>query len=94
MAEKKIPMRRCIGCMTSYPKNTLIRIAYDGQQLTVDTTGRARGRGVYLCRNEECINTAIKRRALNRNFKTNFGKEETDAVFEQVLGMIKEVVNG
>ena len=44
MAEKKIPMRRCIGCMTSYPKNTLIRIAYDGQQLTVDTTGRARGR--------------------------------------------------
>ena len=94
MVEKKIPMRRCIGCMTSYPKNTLIRIAYDGDRLTVDTAGKAKGRGVYLCRNENCINTAIKRKALNRGFKTNFTEAETGPVFEQVLEMIKEVVHG
>ena len=94
MAVKKIPMRRCIGCMTSYPKSDLIRIAYDGTALTVDRTGRANGRGVYLCRREECINTAIKKRALNRSFKKNFSTDETNAAFEEVLGMIREVVDG
>ena len=55
MVQKKIPMRRCAGCMESHPQKDMIRIAWDGESLKVDQTGRARGRGVYFCRNAECI---------------------------------------
>ena len=48
MKERKIPMRRCIGCGTSKEKNSLIRIVcYEGN-VSLDTTGRAKGRGAYL----------------------------------------------
>ena len=43
---KKTPMRRCVGCMTSKPKNELTRIAcYEGE-VHVDPSGKAKGRGV------------------------------------------------
>ena len=50
MKTKKIPMRRCAGCMESKPKQEMTRIAFYEGKLTVDLTGRALGRGVYLCR--------------------------------------------
>ena len=43
---KTVPMRRCVGCMESKPKNELIRIAGYENEVTLDLTGRAKGRGV------------------------------------------------
>ncbi len=81
----KVPMRRCIGCMESKPKAELIRIAcYEGE-LTVDRTGRAKGRGVYLCKGSpECAAQARKKKALQRNFKQNFPDAEIDRIFEEI----------
>lgn len=62
MKNKKQPMRRCIGCMESKDKNQLIRIAWYEGRLTVDPTGRAKGRGVYLCKNSSCREKALKKR--------------------------------
>ena len=46
MKNKKIPMRRCVGCMESKPKNSMIRIAcYEGE-ISIDPAGKAKGRGV------------------------------------------------
>lgn len=78
------PMRRCIGCMESKPKKELIRIAYYDGKLTVDRSGRANGRGVYLCDSEECMELAIKKNALQRSFKTGFDKETIEKVFEEL----------
>lgn len=84
MKTKKSPMRRCIGCMESKDKNELIRIArYEGN-LTVDPTGRAKGRGVYVCRNHECIENARKRNALQRSLHAELSREETDRIFEEL----------
>ncbi|NLD11512.1 MAG: YlxR family protein [Clostridiales bacterium] len=77
-------MRRCIGCMESKPKDELVRIAYYEGDLTVDASGRAKGRGVYLCRNAECMELAQKKNALQRNFKTNFDKETINRIFEEL----------
>ena len=38
--------------MESKPKGELIRIAGFEGQVCVDTTGRAKGRGVYICPDE------------------------------------------
>lgn len=62
-------MRKCVGCNTSKPKQELIRIAFYNGELSIDETGRANGRGVYLCKdNASCIDNAVKRRALQRSF--------------------------
>ena len=78
-------MRRCVGCMESKPKNTLIRIAcYEGE-VSIDPTGKAKGRGVYLCPSEECLTKAKKKKALQRIF----GTELTEAQEDQLLQEIK-----
>ena len=85
MKTKKTPMRRCIGCMESKPKGELVRIAcYEGR-VSPDPTGRAKGRGVYLCPREECIDKAIRKKALQRNFKTDIDGEEAEAILRSVI---------
>ena len=65
MKERKVPMRKCVGCMQSKEKQTLTRIALYEGQICVDPSGRAKGRGVYLCKNSpDCLEKADKRRAL------------------------------
>ncbi len=85
MKKNKISMRRCIGCMESRPKQELLRIAcYEGA-LTVDLTGRAKGRGVYLCRgSRDCLEKARKKKALQRNFTENLDQSEVDRIFEEL----------
>ena len=85
MKERKIPMRRCIGCMQSREKQALIRIAgYEGK-LTLDPAGRANGRGVYLCLdNRDCWQKADKRRAIERNFDMAVTAETKAEIFRQL----------
>ena len=71
--------RRCVGCNEIRPKGELIRIVRDKEgNVSVDISGRANGRGAYLCRNAECLKKAIKSRALNRSFKCEIDKNVTD----------------
>lgn len=67
--EKKIPMRMCLGCGEMQPKRTLIRIVRqkDGTIL-LDETGKAAGRGAYLCRRTECLKKAEKTHRLEKSF--------------------------
>ena len=77
-------MRRCIGCMESKMQSELTRIAFYEGELSIDRKGKAKGRGVYLCKNSECIAAARKKNAIQRGFKTNFSKEEIEKVFEEI----------
>ena len=71
--------------MESKPKEKLVRIAcYEGQ-VSLDPTGRAKGRGVYLCPNEECVAKAIKKKALQRSFKTDIDGEAVENILQSVI---------
>ena len=85
MKNKKIPMRRCVGCMESKPKNQLIRVACYNNDITVDLTGKAKGRGVYLCKSKKCMELALKKRALQRNFKMEISAEIADRIFQELM---------
>ncbi len=62
-----IPMRRCTGCMTSFPKNELIRVIRTPEgHIELDLTGRKNGRGAYICNNETCFKKAVKNRGIER----------------------------
>ena len=87
MKLKKIPMRRCIGCMESKPKRALIRIAFSEDTIRPDPTGKAKGRGAYLCGNAECFMKAKKKRAFSRAL----GVELTEVQLMRLLEDLEEV---
>ncbi len=77
MKERKVPMRKCVGCMESREKKNLTRIAIFEGKLTVDPEGRAKGRGIYICKDRpECFGLALKRRALERAASRAVSEEE------------------
>lgn len=66
---KKIPLRRCLGCFESKPKNELCRVVKtaDGE-IILDKTGKKNGRGAYICCNRECLEKVIKAKRLEKEF--------------------------
>lgn len=83
MSESYVPMRRCAGCMRSLPKPELVRIADTPEGLAAVPSGRG-GRGVYLCRSEQCLEKAMKKNAFSRNFKRRIEDEEYDRLREAI----------
>lgn len=90
--QKKIPLRRCAGCMQMKPKRELIRVVKakdviddNGEVvkaggISLDLTGKKPGRGAYLCRSLDCFNTAKKAGRLSRSLSCKIPEE----VYEQL----------
>lgn len=85
--QKKIPMRQCLGCREMKPKRELLRIVrlQDGT-ITADLTGKAQGRGAYICRDAACIRKAVKYKALDKALSANV----TDDLEERLLQIAEE----
>lgn len=75
---KKIPQRKCIGCAERRDKGDLVRVVRtpDGE-IRLDSTGRAAGRGAYLCKSKKCLARARK----SHRLETNLGVEIHEAVY-------------
>ena len=64
---RKIPMRMCVGCREMKPKAQLLRVVKPQEgDARIDRTGKAQGRGAYVCGQIECLRKAQKSRALER----------------------------
>lgn len=84
MDNRKIPMRMCIVCKDMKPKRELIRIVRNAEgEYSLDTTGKANGRGAYLCNTLECVDKLFKTKALSRSFKENVPKEVYERIKEE-----------
>lgn len=81
MQNKKIPMRKCLGCNESKPKKELIRVvkSSDGT-ISLDKTGKMNGRGAYICHNKDCFVKARKARRFERAFSSPVPEEILDAM--------------
>lgn len=75
MANKKIPMRQCVGCGEMKAKKELIRVIKTEEEVLLDTTGRKNGRGAYICVNPECLKKARKSKGLERSLKASIPDE-------------------
>ena len=85
IAKYNTPIRKCIGCNESKPKKELIRIVKTlGEDIVLDATGRANGRGAYLCNNPDCLKKAIKNKGLNRAFKMNVDSDILTSLSEEM----------
>ncbi len=84
--DKKVPMRTCIACRQSKPKKELIRVVKFNDEIKLDLTGKANGRGAYVCGDVECIKKLKKGKMLNRAFSCQVSDETYDAIMEEFLG--------
>lgn len=75
MANKKIPMRQCVGCGEMKAKKELIRVIKTEEEVLLDTTGRKNGRGAYICANPECLKKARKSKGLESSLKASIPDE-------------------
>ena len=85
MKQRKIPMRKCIGCLESFPKKELCRIVKtkvddDKEIVKFDATGKLNGRGAYICKNMECFEKAIKTKRLSKSLEIEIPNE----VYEEI----------
>ena len=85
---RKIPMRMCVGCREMKPKMSLLRVVKPQEgDAHIDRTGKAPGRGAYVCDNIECLKKAEKIRALDRALDTKI----EEGVFRALEMQISEV---
>lgn len=86
LKQKKIPQRKCIVCSDRNEKKKLVRIVKnkDGQ-VFLDPTGKANGRGAYICQSLECLEKAIKNKALERSFKMGIPTEVYETLKEELI---------
>ena len=68
--DKKIPQRKCVGCREAHDKKDLIRIVRSKEGvISLDESGKANGRGAYVCKKKACLERAVKTKGLDRAFK-------------------------
>lgn len=73
---KKIPLRRCIVTKEQLPKNELLRIVKDKEgNINIDLTGKLNGRGAYIKKDIEVLNTAKSKNILSRALETTIPEE-------------------
>lgn len=82
----KVPMRTCIGCGQARPKTEFVRVIRTPEgEIRLDSTGRANGRGAYLCADPECLRKAQKRRGLYRALKVEVPHEIYEALAMELM---------
>ncbi len=73
---RKIPMRICVGCREKKPKRELIRLVRTPEgEIRLDPGGKISGRGAYICKDETCLQKALKGRRLEKNLEQTLSEE-------------------
>ena len=82
---KSLPQRTCIGCNSKKNKSELIRIVKNKEgNISIDKTGKAAGRGAYICDNIECLEKAIKTKRIDKAFEMKINNE----IYESLRGVM------
>ena len=84
MQKHAAPQRMCIACRRLFDKRDLLRIVRTPQgEVRFDPTGKAAGRGAYLCKDPECLKKTVKVKLLNKIFKVEISEEAYRNLSEQ-----------
>ncbi|MBQ3039990.1 MAG: YlxR family protein [Clostridia bacterium] len=68
--EKRVPLRKCLGCMSSFPKKDLVRVLKTPEgEVIIDLSGKKSGRGAYICKDKACLKKAIKSKRIQSNLE-------------------------
>lgn len=84
---RKVPLRKCIVTNEQLEKQDLMRIVKNKQnEVFVDETGKAHGRGAYLKRDLKVIEKAEKKNIIAKHFRIE--------VDQKIYQALKDTING
>ncbi len=83
------PRRTCVSCAVGSDKRALVRFVRTSEgDVHVDSSGKANGRGAYVCPTTECFDNAIVRRRLNSALRVNLREDDTDRLRREFEGAL------
>lgn len=86
--QKHVPQRMCVVCRDTNAKRTLTRVVRSSETtFHVDTTGRANGRGAYLCDKASCWELATGTPILARALRVTPDNESIQHLKEFAAGL-------
>lgn len=96
MKARRVPLRTCVVCRETSAKKTLLRVVrppeQEGGGIRADPTGRANGRGAYVCADKVCIDKAIKQKRFERSLSASPAPgslgDELNALAEKTGGSV------
>ncbi len=95
MKPRKIPMRMCVGCREMKPKRELLRVVKSpAGDVALDRTGKAPGRGAYVCPDAQCLQRAVKTRQLERALEHPIGAPVFEALNASLTAAKDEATGG
>ena len=84
---KTQPLRMCIACREMKPKMQLRRVVKNADgEIFLDLTGKAPGRGAYICDSEECLKKLNKAKLLNKAFSAPVPNQVYEGIEEGGFG--------
>ena len=75
--------RKCIACGELKPREELIKITKEHKSgnIVIQPDSTTFGRSVYLCYNQECINTVLKK-GINKPLKASISREDLKGLLD------------
>ena len=84
-SQKKIPVRRCVGCGEHLPKAELVRVLRTPEgEVVLDLTGKKSGRGAYICKKAACLKKARKSKRIDTSLECTIPEEVYDRMEEEI----------
>ena len=80
------PMRTCLGCRQTSTKDSFMRLVRDQSgNVSIDTGGKAKGRGAYVCLNTQCIESALRVKRLNKALRADLKQGKIGTIKQELL---------
>jgi predicted RNA-binding protein YlxR (DUF448 family) len=84
--QRKVPLRKCVVTGDNLPKKSMIRIVRSKEgEVSVDVTGKKSGRGAYISKSIDAVDTARKKNILERHLEAKIPEE----VYDELIKLIR-----
>lgn len=83
----EIKTRTCIACRKKANKYEHIRIVSIDKEPVIDETGKINSRGIYVCRNKECVAKLLKSKNMSKILKI----DTTETKLKEALAKMGEI---
>jgi predicted RNA-binding protein YlxR (DUF448 family) len=93
MARRKHkPQRTCITCRETKDKRELVRVVRTpAGDVVIDLSGKANGRGAYLCKQPDCWEKGLRKERLAESLKVTLSPQEISALHASLQSELSKV---
>jgi uncharacterized protein len=83
MKEKYKPLRMCVVCGKMLPKEELVRLTGKREgKIIFESRENTAGKGIYVCKNVNCLDEFTKGRKFRRRFHPHLSPETLQQLLE------------